>query len=169
MAAPVGECEVGRVIKVDIKKQELALYKNDLLIARYRISTAKNGGGQQYGSMQTPLGDHRIYAKIGEGAPIGTVFRGRVPTGEIYTPQLEVAQAQHKDWIITRILWLEGIEEGFNKGGNVDSKARKIYIHASPDSRPMGTPYSHGCVCLHNQDMVNLFEQVTVGVMVNIT
>lgn len=160
---------MGRVIEVNIKKQELTLYKEGLLVASYPISTAKNGVGQQYGSMQTPLGRHHICAKIGEGAPVGTVFRARIPTGEIYTPELEAAQTQHKDWIITRILWLEGLEEGLNRGGSVDSKARKIYIHASPDSRPMGAPYSHGCICLHNQDMMNLFEQVSVGVTVNIT
>ena len=159
---------MGRIIKVSVQKQQLMLYKNDVLLAEYPISTAKNGIGQQYGSMQTPLGRHRICAKVGEGAPMGTVFRGRIPTGEIHTPELEAAQIQHKDWIITRILWLEGLEEGFNRGGNVDTKARKIYIHASPDSRPMGTPYSHGCICLHSHAMLMLFDQVSVGELVEI-
>ena len=150
-------------IKVLIEQQRLELYNDDSLIASYAISTAKNGVGQKYGSMQTPLGRHRICQKIGDGAPINTVFKARLPTGEIYTPALEAAHPERKDWIITRILWLEGLEEGVNKGGDVDSRARKIYIHASPDSRPMGKPYSHGCVCLHNDDMLKLFLQVKIG------
>lgn len=155
-------------IKVNIEKQVLALYKNDFLIRYYPVSTAKNGTGQHYGSMRTPLGKHRIFQKIGENAPINTVFKARVPTGELYTPQLEKAHPERQDWIITRILWLEGLEEGFNRGANVDSKHRKIYIHASPDSRPMGKPYSHGCICLHNQDMIDLFQQVVTGDEVDI-
>ena len=150
-------------IKVLIEQQRLELYNGDSLIADYAISTAKNGTGQRYGSMQTPLGRHRICQKFGEGAPMNTVFKARVPTSEIYTPELEIAHPERKDWIITRILWLEGLEEGVNKGGDVDSRARKIYIHASPESRPMGKPYSHGCVCLHNDDMLELFERAKIG------
>lgn len=156
------------LIRVIIEKQYLELYKHNTLIAKYPISTAKNGTGQRYGSMQTPLGRHRICQKIGEGAPMGAVFKARIPTGEIYTSELELIHPERKDWIITRILWLEGLEEGFNKGGNVDSKYRKIYLHASPDSRPMGQPYSHGCICLCNQDMLDLFAQVSVNDEVSI-
>lgn len=155
-------------INVSVAKQILELYKQDKLIRSYTISTARNGIGQRYGSMQTPLGKHRIAQKIGGGELVNTVFKARVPTGELYTPELELAHPERKDWILTRILWLEGLEEGLNRGGEVDSKDRKIYIHASPESRPMGKPFSHGCVCLHNQDMLELFELVEVGTLVAI-
>lgn len=155
-------------IDVSITKQELTLYHNDQLIRRYQVSTAKNGVGQRYGSLQTPLGKHRVAEKIGDGEPINTVFKARVPTGERYTPELEKAHPERKDWIITRILWLEGLEEGLNRGGDCDSKNRKIYIHASPNTRPMGQPFSHGCICLHNEDMLDLFGLVEEGTLVNI-
>lgn len=156
------------LIKVLISTQQLELYDNEVLIKTYPISTAAKGIGQQYGSMQTPLGKHSICEKIGEGAPINTVFKARVPTGELYTPELETQTPECKDWMLTRILWLEGLEEGFNKGGNVDSKNRKIYIHASPDARPMRQPFSHGCVTLHNANMLELFDLVQVGTQVSI-
>jgi lipoprotein-anchoring transpeptidase ErfK/SrfK len=155
-------------INVHIAKQVLELYDDDKLIRRYSISTAKNGIGQHYGSMQTPLGQHRIAEKIGADDPVNTVFKARIPTGELYTPQLEAAHPERTDWILTRILWLEGLEAGLNKGGNVDSKSRKIYIHASPELRPMGQPFSHGCVCLHNENMLELFDSVEEGTLVNI-
>lgn len=156
-------------IDVNVDEQILELYDDDrMLIRSYKISTAKNGVGQRYGSFQTPLGKHRICEKIGDGEPINTVFKARVPTGELYSPELEAAHPERTDWIITRILWLEGLEDGVNRGGEVDSKDRKIYIHASPESRPMGQPFSHGCICLHNDDMLDLFELVEPGVTVTI-
>lgn len=155
-------------INVAIIDQILELYDDDMLIRSYKISTAKNGVGQRYGSFQTPLGKHRICEKIGDGQPINTIFRARVPTGELYSPELEAAHPEREDWILTRILWLEGLEEGHNRGGEVDSKDRKIYIHASPASRPMGQPFSHGCICLHNDDMLDLFNLVTIDTTVSI-
>lgn len=155
-------------IEVSVAKQVLRLYNDTQLVHEFSISTAKKGVGQCYGSLQTPLGKHRIFEKIGDGAPLNTVFIARRPTGEIYTPELEGVQPERKDWILTRILWLEGLEEGINRGGDVDSKDRKIYIHASPKSRPMGQPFSHGCICLHNEDMIQLFDLVTEGTSVNI-
>lgn len=156
-------------IDVSVNKQILELYNdNNTLIHTYKISTAKNGVGQHYGSFQTPLGKHRICEKIGEGQPVNTVFKARVPTGELYSPELAAAYPERDDWILTRILWLEGLEEGFNRGGDVDSKERKIYIHASPPSRPMGQPFSHGCICLHNNDMLELFNLVNTGIVVTI-
>lgn len=152
-----------KFIKVSVEAQVLFLYEKDTCIVQYPISTAKKGTGQRYGSFQTPLGKHRICEKIGTDQPLNTVFKARVPTGEIYTPELEHAHPERKDWILTRILWLEGLEPGLNQGGEVDSKDRKIYIHASPESRPMGQPFSHGCICLHNQDMLTLFDAVEKG------
>lgn len=154
------------VVKVSIKDQRLYLYCGNECMRSYLISTAKNGVGQRYGSFQTPLGKHRIYKKIGTGQPINTVFIAREPTGELYSSELERAHPERSDWILTRILWLEGLEPGLNQGGEVDSRDRKIYIHASPESRPMGQPFSRGCICLHNQDMLALFEAVDEGTSV---
>ncbi len=155
-----------KCIKVSIEEQRLYLYYKTECVASYSISTAKNGVGQRYGSFQTPLGKHRIYKKIGADEPVNTVFIAREPTGELYSPELEQAHPERTDWILTRILWLEGLEPGLNQGGEVDSRDRKIYIHASPESRPMGQPFSHGCICLHNQDMLALFNTVDKGTLV---
>ena len=112
------------------------------VVRHYRISSARNGVGQEYGSFRTPLGKHIIRAKIGEGQPVNTVFVRRRPTGEIYTPDLG-ARFPGRDWILTRILWLSGCEPGFNRLGKVDTMRRYIYIHGSPDSVEMGKPGLH--------------------------
>ena len=114
------------------------------------------------------MGKHIIRAKIGDKQPINTVFVKRRPTGEIYTPQL-AAQYPNRDWILTRILWLSGCEVGFNRLGEVDTMRRYIYIHGSPDSAAMGKPGSIGCIRMHNDDLLELFDKVPVGTPVNIT
>ena len=135
---------------------------------RYAISSAKNGAGQQSGSGCTPLGRHYIRAKIGAGQSVGMVFVGRRPTGEIYSPEL-AQQHPQRDWILSRIMWLCGCEVGFNRLGLVDSMRRFIYIHGTPDSEPMGQPLSHGCIRMHNDQVVQLFDLVSVGTPVLIT
>lgn len=123
----------------------------------YVVSTARNGAGEQNGSNCTPRGLHVVRAKIGAGAAWNTVFRGRRPTGEIYSPQL-AAQHPGRDWMLTRIMWLSGCEIGRNRLGSVDTMRRYIYIHGSPDSAPMGVPGSIGCVRMRNHDVVELFD-----------
>lgn len=147
-------------IDVSIAKQELRLYQDNETIKVYRVSTAKNGTGEIVGSGQTPRGMHIIRAKIGQGCPMNTVFKGRRPTGEIYTPLLKERYPE-RDWILTRVLWLSGLEVGKNRLGSVDTMRRYIYIHGSPDETVMGVPYSKGCIRMHNQDMVELFDSVT--------
>lgn len=115
----------------------------------------------------TPRGKHVIAEKIGGGAEINTVFVGRCPTGEIYSPALR-RQHPGRDWILTRILWLRGVERGVNRGGEVDSYNRYIYIHGAPDDVPMGTPGSAGCIRMRNKDIIALFERVQVGTPVKI-
>lgn len=132
-----------------------------------KVATASNGIGQQMGSECTPLGSHRIRAKIGADLPLNTVFVGRRPTGEIFDQTL-FEKFPKRDWILTRILWLCGNETGFNRSGSVDTQRRYIYIHGAPDSHAMGTPSSHGCVKMRNEDIVALFESVAVGTTVNI-
>jgi len=152
-----------RWLLIGIASQRLWLCQGREVIATYSVSTAANGVGEQEGSGQTPRGWHLVRARMGADAPVGAVFRGRRPTGEICSPALQELYPQ-RDWILTRILWLSGTEHGVNRGVNaqgcVDSMRRYIYLHGTPDSEPMGEPHSHGCIRLRNHDIVALFDQV---------
>lgn len=155
-------------INVLVSNQALVGYdRRGKEVYKTSIATASNGAGQQTGSECTPLGSHRIRAKIGFGMPINTVFVGRRPTGEIFDQTL-YERFPTRDWILSRILWLCGNETGFNRGGNVDTQRRYIYIHGAPDFHAMGVPSSHGCVKMRNTDIVALFDAVDVGTQVNI-
>jgi len=136
-------------------------------VLTYSIATARNGVGQNYGSECTPLGEHRIRAKIGADQPINTVYVGRRPSGEIYSEDL-AKQYPQRDWILTRILWLCGNELGYNRSGSVDTMRRFIYIHGAPDSHPMGVPSSHGCIKMRNLDIVDLFDRANIGTTLTI-
>ncbi len=156
-------------IEISIPQQTLTLFDgNGGQVARYAVSTAANGVGCVKNSGCTPLGTHIIRAKIGDGAVENTVFVGRRPTGEIFTPALKL-QFPERDWILTRILWLSGTEPGKNRLGNVDTMQRYIYIHGTPDETELGVPGSHGCVRMRNADLVELFDRVPVGTTVNIS
>jgi lipoprotein-anchoring transpeptidase ErfK/SrfK len=155
-------------IHVDIAAQSLALLGDDgACIRRYPVSTALNGAGETEGSECTPRGGHRIRAKIGSGMPVGTAFRARRPTGEIWSAEL-AAQHPGRDWMLSRILWLCGEEPGRNRGGEVDSMRRYIYIHGTGDDQTLGVPCSHGCIRMRNRDVIELFELVGVGAKVEI-
>lgn len=155
-------------ISINIKLQHLDLLDDKgKLIKRYSISSAKNGVGEQNGSFRTPRGRHVVRAKIGAGQPVNTVFVERRPTGETYTPEL-ARQNPGRDWILTRILWLSGLERGYNRLGKVDTMRRAIYIHGSPDTADMGKPGSRGCIRMHNRDIVELFDLVPVRTVVEI-
>ena len=157
------------LIDVSLSEQMLRLYDNvgELLMAA-PVSSASNGPGEQFGSECTPRGQHVIRAKIGDGQPNNAVFIGRRPTGEIYSPEL-AREHPDRDWILTRILWLSGVEPGKNRLGNVDSMRRFIYIHGTPDTEPMGEPASHGCLRMRNADLIRLFDLVPAGTPVNIS
>lgn len=152
-------------IVVDIATQQLHLIGD--VIHRYSISTALNGAGEQQGSGCTPRGQHRIAQKIGANQPCNSVFVGREATGEIYDAAL-AAQFPNRDWILSRILWLDGLEPAFNQGAGCDSHARYIYIHGTPDTEPMGEARSHGCIRMRNADVIELFDLVEVGTVLNI-
>lgn len=155
-------------ITISIASQQLDLLNEQSeIIKRYLISSAKKGTGQENGSFCTPLGKHIIRAKIGAGQAVNTVFIKRRPTGEIYNPELS-QQYPNRDWILTRILWLSGCERGFNRLGSVDTMRRYIYIHGSPDSAEMGRPGSIGCIRMHNNNLLELFDLVRVGTQVEI-
>lgn len=159
-------------IDVDSRLQRLYLWEpypeGDMLIREYPVSTAKNGLGEHSGSYCTPRGRHRIVEKIGDRQPMYAIFKARVPTGEIWTPKMS-EDKPGSDWILTRILWLDGMEEGKNKGGTVDSHSRYIYIHGSNEEHLIGTPASHGCIRMRNADVIDLFNLVEEGTEVNIS
>ena len=153
---------------VSVARQTLQLVADDGSVLReYPVSTAKAGVGESFGSFQTPRGAHLIRAKIGAGQPLNSVFVRRRPTGEIWTPEL-AEQFPGRDWILTRILWLSGCQPGHNRLGCVDTMRRYVYIHGSPDSAEMGVPGSHGCVRMHNADIVELFDRVPCYTAVDI-
>ena len=155
-------------IRVDLGRQCLELFGTDgACIRRYAVSTGERGAGERSGSLCTPRGRHRIRARIGAGAPAGAVFRGRRPTGEVWSREFAAAHPG-RDWILSRILWLCGEEPGRNRGGEVDTMRRYIYLHGTGDDQPMGVARSHGCVRMRNRDIIELFELVTVGTKVEI-
>lgn len=162
-------------IEINLAQQQLTLFNGAAVQLRYSVSTALNGAGENEGSECTPRGQHRIAAKIGGGLPSRAVFKGRRFTGEICSNTLQLAEP-NRDWILSRILWLEGCEPGKNRGllgsdfggSSVDSMRRYIYIHGTPDSEAMGRPQSHGCVRMRNQDLIELYEQIAPGTPVNI-
>ena len=160
----IDEANSKNFIEVSISEQKLSLIDNGNTKS-YLVSTAKNGAGERRGSECTPRGWHMIRAKIGCGQPINSVFIGRRATGEIYSPELALGFPL-RDWILSRILWLGGLEPGINRYKEVDTCWRYIYIHGAPDDSFTGKPASHGCIRMKNQDVMELFELVSVGMKV---
>jgi lipoprotein-anchoring transpeptidase ErfK/SrfK len=154
-------------IDIDLSRQCLRLFQGRKLLREYAVSTAEKGAGEQSGSNQTPRGRHTIRAKIGRGAPPGAVFVSRRATGEIYSKELR-RRYPDRDWILTRILWLSGLEVGRNRLRAVDTMRRYIYLHGTPEETQLGKPGSHGCVRMANTDIVELFDLVEPGIEVDI-
>jgi len=148
------------ILVVNVSRQASALFEDGKFVKQFPCSTSRFGIGQIEGSNCTPLGLHCIAEKIGEGELPGTVFKSRAVIG--HTSQPELADAK----ITTRILWLEGLEPGFNQGTNVDSHARYIYIHGTGDQKTIGEPASHGCIHLADADLLWLFDRVPSGTLV---
>ena len=149
-------------IFVSIKRQKLFYIKNGNVEKVFLISTAKKGIGQEIHSQQTPEGLHVIKHMIGQNLPKNAIFKERVFNGEIaeiYTDKTDI----NEDFVTSRIMWLEGQEEGINKGGNVDSYKRYIYIHCTPEEGLIGKPASHGCVRMTNKEVIELFDLVQVN------
>jgi L,D-transpeptidase YbiS len=128
-------------------------------VRAFRCSTSRFGTGQMDGSNCTPLGLHRVAEKIGGGWPVGTVFKNRQPVGFTWQGLTDAK-------ITTRILWLEGLEPGFNRGGKVDSHARHIYLHGTGDETTIGRPASCGCIHLAAEDLIPLYDSLPVGTLV---
>lgn len=150
-------------IVVSIDQQKLWFFAGEAA-REYVVSTARAGVGCVADSLRTPLGLHRVAEKIGDAAPKGMVFKARVPTGRIWTE----GPAPEDNLITTRILWLEGLEPGKNAGHDaagrlVDTKARFVYLHGTNQASRLGTPNSHGCVLLSDDDILDLFDRAPVG------
>ena len=149
-------------ILIDLATQTLIVPQHQ---KQYRISSGKNGIGEAENSGKTPRGWHRIAAKFGENSPSNSVFIARQATGEVYSAEY-AAQFPERDWILSRILWLEGLETGFNSGEGCDTYRRYIYIHGTPDDQPMGVAASHGCIRMRNEDVIELFDLVDEDALV---
>jgi hypothetical protein len=146
-----------RVI-VSVKDQKLLLMGNGARIKTYPVSTSKFGLGDDWGHMTTPLGFLQVAEKIGDHAPEGAVFRNRRFTGEIIKPN-----APGRDPVITRIIWLKGLE-----ASNAHAFSRCIYIHGTPEERTIGRPASYGCIRMKSRDVADLYAQLPVGALVEI-
>lgn len=150
-------------IKISISQQQLSLFSEEgELLEQYPVSTSKYGTGNQNGSQQTPLGLHRIQNKLGGAMPVNEVYIGRLPHGNL-DECIERGVELPDDVIMSRIMWLEGMEPGHNKGGYVDTHERYIYIHGTNHEELIGTPSSIGCIRMRNQDVVNLYRLVEIG------
>lgn len=146
-------------IVVSVKDQQLLLKTDGNPESVYPVSTSRFGIGDRFGSYATPLGKFFVKVKIGMGRPLGSVFRSRVPTGEVLRPN-----APGRDPIVTRILWLEGMESG-----NRNAFARGIYIHGTPQEKLLGRPASYGCIRMRSADVATLCDRVGTGALVTIT
>ncbi len=148
------------LLVVSIAGQTVSLIEQSRFVKKIPCSTSRFGIGQTEGSNCTPLGLHRVVEKIGAGAPAGTVFKSREAVGHVSQPEFADAK------ITTRILWLEGLEPGLNRGGNVDSRSRYIYIHGTADQSSIGKPASCGCIHLADADLIPLFDLLPIGTLV---
>lgn len=161
--------ETPSVLTVSTRSQRMSLlvkvpstnssYPRFVIKKSFRISTSRFGLGQVKDSNCTPLGLHRVATKVGGGCPVGSVFKSRQLTGLTWDGMPNAS-------IVHRILWLEGLEPGYNKGGNVDTFERYIYIHGFGDELTLGRPQSHGCIHLSARDLMALFDRLSLGTLV---
>ncbi len=155
-------------IEISISEQKLFLIDNKSVIKTYLISSSKYGEGSKVNSFKTPLGKHVVKRKIGKDMPLGARFIGRIFSGEIY-PIYDSDQVLVEDDVVqSRILWLDGLEDGINKGEGVDSYSRYIYIHGTPEEWLLGSKASKGCIRMSNKDVIELFNLVEEGIPVTI-
>ena len=150
---------------ISIEKQKMYHIKNNNIISEYIISSSVYGVGNKAGSNKTPLGLHKIKQKYGEATPVNGRMVGRIFYGNIATIYTDETKSRTDD-VTSRILWLEGIEEGKNKGKDIDSYKRYIYIHGTSEEGRLGTPASHGCIRMKNKDVIDLYKIIEVGTLV---
>lgn len=147
------------LLRVSVPDQKMLVFEHGVEIARYDVSTSKFGLGDRPGSYATPLGTMQVAQKIGGGQPSGMKFKSRRPTGEIVKPN-----APGRDPIVTRILWLRGLE-----AQNRRAYGRGIYIHGTAEEYTIGTPASYGCIRMRSRDVISLYNKITVGARVEVT
>jgi len=155
------------VVIISIPDQCLYLVKQQQIIQNWPISSSAFGVGCRAGSNKTPYGMHRVKYKFGTNKPVGIIFKARKSTGKtarIYKDKTNVKE----DLVTTRIIWLEGLEMGLNRGDGIDSYKRYIYIHGTNEEGLIGTPASHGCIRMRNNDVIQLYKQISIGTLVDI-
>ncbi len=155
-----------RLLVVRISTATLQFYRGGALVRSYGVSTSKRPPSNVKNSLGTPRGLHEIAERIGAGQPAGMVFKSRVPTGRHYSELLTSEDGINDNLITSRILWLRGLEPGFNRGGEVDTYDRYVYLHGTNHNSRIGQPLSSGCVLLRDLDVIELYEQVRVGDLV---
>ncbi|MGM0553624.1 MAG: L,D-transpeptidase family protein [Pseudomonadota bacterium] len=154
------------VVVVRVDEQRLYLWDAGRVTEVYDVSTAWRGVGSEEGTYRTPPGLHRVAERHGSGARPGTIFRARTNTGRLARILTGPDERSAEDNITSRILWLEGLEPGRNRGGSVDSFARYIYIHGTDEEGRIGTPASKGCIRMRNRDVIELFAVLPPGALV---
>ena len=150
---------------INITQQTLSVVTTDAVQTSYSISTSKYGSGNEEGSFKTPIGIHRIAEKIGDCSPARRIFKDRIDTGITWSSEMP----DDDNLILSRILRLEGLEPGINRGPHIDSYERFIYIHGTNKEALIGTPISHGCICMKNNDIIELFNRIPEKTLVVIT
>lgn len=153
-----------RVLAVRISTATLQFFRKGALVKSYAVSTSKRPPSNVKNSLGTPRGLHEIADRIGAGQPPGMVFRSRVPIGRHFSELPD--SAEHENLITSRILWLRGLEPGVNRGGDVDTYARYVYIHGTNHEDRLGEPLSSGCVLMRNLDIIELYEELRSGDLV---
>lgn len=157
--------EPSTVLFISIENQELYYIRNKTVVNTFIISSSKYGTGNENGSNKTPLGIHKVKEKHGEDTPLNGIMVGRIFNGKIAKVYHDTTRSKTDD-ITTRILWLEGMEEGKNKGIGIDSYKRYIYIHGTSEEGRLGMPASHGCIRMKNKDIIDLYRIIEVGTLV---
>jgi hypothetical protein len=156
-----------RVLTVRISTATLQFFRKGALVKSYVISTSKRPPSNVKGSLGTPRGLHEIAERIGAGQPPGMVFKSRVSTGRHYSEVAAIdPESENYNLITTRILWLRGLEPGVNRGGDVDTYGRYVYVHGTNHEDRLGEPLSAGCVLMRNLDIIELYEEVRAGDLV---
>ena len=161
------KCKISfdEVLYVSIAKQKMYRIKEHKIIKTYVISSSSYGVGSKVGNNKTPLGLHRIKEKFGDNTPINGRMIGRVYYGQIATIYTDQTKSKTDD-VTSRILWLEGLEKGLNKGEGIDSYKRYIYIHGTSEEGRLGTPASHGCIRMKNKEVIELYDKIKTGTLV---
>jgi len=157
--------KLSEFLYVGIRRQRMYHFINNHIVSSYSISTSSKGAGNMMGSYKTPTGLHQIAEKIGVNAPVATLFVNKKNTGKVvHINKSEISM--NKDEITSRVISLKGLQQGINKGKKYDTFARGIYIHGTSDESTIGQPSSHGCIRMKNDDIIELFDLLSVGTRV---